>query len=200
MLEQPSVDPVPGIRFEGRRRRRPWLAAWIVLAVGLLLAGLWFLLGGLPFSDHDRHGSVSVPGTGEVELPTGDVRVFFQESDLSGDESATVPEGVEVTVVGPTGSPVPISKTFGTIGGISVGLSSTTIGVVGHTDYGRMAVLTAGAHSVTVTQASATGATDPTITFGEPPLNPFGPPIVGAAIIFAPFVLIAVLLLLIWRR
>lgn len=178
------------------RRRRPWLAIWILLSVGFLLAGLWFFLGGLPFSDHDRYGSLAVPGTVQLELPGGDVRVFFQESGLSTDDSATVPEGVEVSVVDQGGRSVAIRKSFSNIGGISISLFSSTIGDVGHTDYGRMDVPGAGRYAVTVTQAAAIAAADPTITFGEPPLNPFGPPIVGASIVFAPFLLVAVVLLL----
>jgi hypothetical protein len=52
----------------------------------------------------------------------------------------------------------------------------------------------------TVEQAGPVAASQPTITVGQPPINPFGPPIVGAAVILTPFLIVALSLLLFWRR
>ena len=76
---------------------------------------------------------------------------------------------------------------------------SHNINGTGRVPYGEMDVPQAGTYSVTAT-GSPTSAVSPRVTFGEPPWNPFGPPIVGALIIMAPFAILALILLLPLRR
>jgi len=182
--------------LQGQQRRRsiaPWWVALIVLGVGVLLGALWFLLGGLPFTNHAAYGRVPVPGTGAVNLPVGTVWVHFEEDGISGEnDSADMPADLLVVVTSPAGS-------LGIVR-LSENLFSSSTNNTGHVPYGRIQVQGAGVYQVTAAAAQQTSAVAPRVTFGEPPWNPFGPLIFGALIVFAPFAALAVLLLLPLRR
>ena len=176
-----------------RRSIAPWWVALIVLGVGVLLGALWFLLGGLPFTNHAAYGRVPVPGTGAVTLPDGTVWIHFEEDGISGeDDSADMPSDLQVVVTSSAGT-LAISR-------LSENLFSSSTNNTGHVPYGRLEVETAGSYQVTTTAAQQTSAVSPRVTFGEPPWNPFGPLIVGALVVFAPFALLALILLLPLRR
>ncbi len=166
---------------EGRRRPVRWWLLISLLGVGIVLSVLWFLIEGVPFGDHSRYGSVSVPGSASVRLPAGDVRLFFQESDLGAEDSASPPDGLEVEITAPDGARVAVES-------IPSFLFSATTDGVGHVPHGRLDVPSTGEYTV---RTDATGDLsdhdDPRVTFGEPPINPFGPPIVGALVVLAPF-------------
>lgn len=175
--------------------RRSGINGWVigsVLFVGALLAFLWWLMGGLPFSDHDRYAAIPVPGSQSVELPEGDVRLAYQESGIPDDDSAEVPEGLEVRVRRPDGSELRVER-------ISENLFSIKLEDTGHVPYGRLDVPREGTYAIDVElpESSSTRA-DPLIAVGEPPINPFGAPIVGAIAIFVPFAAVS-LLLGVWR-
>ena len=166
--------------------------ALIFLGVGALLGALWFLLGGLPFTDHAAYGRVPVPGTGSVTLPVGTVWIHFEEDGISGEnDSADMPSDLQVLVTSSAGT-LAISR-------LSENLFSSSTNNTGHVPYGQLDVPLAGSHQVTTT-GQQTSAVAPRVTFGEPPWNPFGPLIVGALVVFAPFALLALLLLLPLRR
>jgi hypothetical protein len=166
--------------------------ALIILAIGAVLAFVWFVLGGLPFSNHAAHGQVTVPGQGQVSLPAGDVWLYFEEEGIFGEnDSADIPSDLSVTATGPGGALV--------INRVSDMLFSTSVNNVGYVPFGRVELDSPGAYSVT-TAGSATSAVAPKVTFGEGPWNPFGPPIVGSLLIMLPFLVLAVVLLLPLRR
>lgn len=179
-----------------RQRRRsiaPWWVALIVLGVGALLGAVWFLLGGLPFSDHAAYGRVAVPGTGVVTLPVGAVWIHFEEDGISGEnDSADMPRDLQVVISSSSG-PLAIAR-------LSENLFSTSTNNTGHVPYGQIQVPAAGAYQVMTSAAQQTSAVSPRVTFGEPPWNPFGPLIVGALVVFAPFAVLALILLLPLRR
>lgn len=173
------------------QRRRPGIWGWIslgLLLTGALLAFVWWLIGGLPFGDHDRYAAIPVPGSDTVELPEGDVRLHYQESGIPTEESAETPEGLEVRVTSRDGRPVRVER-------ISENLFSVTVEDTGHVPYGRLDVPRAGTYTfnVELPRGSVTRA-DPLIAVGEPPINPFGAPIVGAIVIFVPFAAVSLLL------
>ena len=166
--------------------------ALIPLGIGALLAVLWFVFGGLPITNHAAFGRVPVPGVGTVTLPTGTVWISFEEDGVIGeDDSADMPSDLIVTVTSPgVAGALPIER-------LSENLFSSVTGTTGHVPYGTMNVPAGisyaedGSYAVTTTATEQTSAVSPRVTFGEPPLNPFGPPIVGALIVFAPFALLA---------
>ena len=180
---------VPGAR---RRSIAPWWVALIVLGIGAILALVWFAIGGLPFSNQSAYGQVPVPGQGQVALPADEVWLYFEEEGISGEnDSADMPADLAVTVNGPSG-PIVISR-------VSDMLFSTSVNNVGYVPFGRIELDSAGTYGV-MTAGSATSAVAPKVTFGEGPWNPFGPPIVGALILLAPFLVLAVVLLLPLKR
>jgi hypothetical protein len=175
-----------------RRSIAPWWVALIILAIGGILALVWFVLGGLPFSNHAAYGQVAVPGQGQVTLPASEVWLYFEEEGIFGEnDSADMPGDLSVTASGSGGTLV-ISR-------VSDMLFSTSVNNVGYVPFGRVEPDSAGAYAVT-TAGSATSAVAPKVTFGEGPWNPFGPPIVGSLLIMVPFVVLAVILLLPLRR
>ncbi len=182
----------PAATAARRRSIVPWWVALIIVGVGLLIGLVWFVLGGLPFMNNSAYGLVAVPGQGQVNLPAGDVWLYFEEEGISGEnDSADMPADLAVTVAGPGG--------VLTVDRVSDMLFSTSIDDIGYVPFGRTQLEAAGSYSVT-TAGSPTTAVAPRVTFGEGPWNPFGPPIIGALVILAPFVVIGLLLLLPLRR
>jgi hypothetical protein len=178
----------------GRRSLAPWWVTLIVLSVGVLLGAVWYLLGGLPFTNHAAYGRVAVPGLGTLNLPVGAVWIHFEEDGISGEnDSADMPSDLLVVVTSSSGDPLGIAR-------LSENLFSSSTNNTGHVPYGRIEVESAGTYHVTTAAAERTSAVSPRITFGEPPWNPFGPLIVGALVVFAPFALLALVLLLPLRR
>ena len=176
-----------------RRSIAPWWVALILLGVGALLGVIWFMIGGLPFTNHAAYGRVAVPGTGALSLPAGIVWIHFEEDGISGEnDSADMPGDLQVAVTSSSGA-VPITR-------LSENLFSSSTDNTGHVPYGRIDVPAPGSYQVTATAAQQTSAVSPRVTFGEPPWNPFGPLIVGALVVFAPFALLALVLLLPLRR
>ena len=186
----PSVASAPA---SGRRSIAPWWVSILVLGTGFILAAAWFFLGGLPLTNHAAYGNVPVPGDVGLEFPAGVVMVSFEEDGVFGeDDSADMPSDLAVTVVDGSGTQVPIQR-------LSENLFAISIEGTGWVPYGEMDVPQPGVYTVTAT-GSPTSAVSPRVTFGEPPWNPFGPPIVGALIIMAPFALLALVLVLPLRR
>lgn len=184
--------PLPPAPAPRRRSIAPWWVSLIILGTGGILAFAWLILGGLPFSNHAAYGSVPVPGSATLQLPAGKVMLSFEEDGLIGeDDSADMPADLAVSITGADG-PVAIER-------LSHMLFSVQTNKTGHVPYGQMDLAAAGDYSV-ATAGSPTSAVAPRVTFGEPLLNPFGPAWMGALIIFAPFAILALILILPLRR
>ncbi len=153
---------------------------------------MWFAFGGLPITNHAAYGNVPVPGSGQLTLPAADVLLFFEEDGIVGENySPDMPTDLQVAITVPL---CPVAFEL-----IPEFLFSSTVNNTGHVPYGRIKPTTAGAYLATTT-ASPSSAVSPRVTFGEPPLNPFGPTWLGALIILAPFAVIALILALPLRR
>ncbi len=187
-----SFGGFPSAPAPRRRSIAPWWVSLIIVGAGAILALVWFLMGGLPFSNHVAYGQVPVPGQGQVSLSPGEVWLYFEEEGIFGEnDSADMPSDLSVSAAGPGGALV-ISR-------VSDMLFASSTNNVGYVPFGRAQVDSAGTYTVT-TAGSATSAVAPKVTFGDGPWNPFGPPIVGALLILLPFVVLAVILLLPLRR
>jgi hypothetical protein len=168
--------------------------AAIVLGTGATLALMWFLFGGLPISNHAAYGNVPVPGSASLPFPAGQVMISFEEDGIFGEnDAADMPSDLAVTVLSPAGGVVPIER-------LSENLFAINIEGTGRVPYGQISVPAAGAYQVAATANEVTSAVSPRVTFGEPPLNPFGPTWLGALLILAPFALVALVLILPLRR
>ena len=192
-MQGPQATFSPPAPVRRRRSIAPWWVAVITLGTGAILAVVWFALGGLPFTNHAAYGRVPVPGAGALVLPAGDIRINFEEDGIVGEnDSADMPADLLVMVSGAAGA-VPVER-------ISASLFSSSTNNTGHVPYGKIDSPSTGTYQVTTAASEQTSAVSPRVTFGEPPWNPFGPPIVGALLILAPFALLGLVLVLPLRR
>jgi hypothetical protein len=60
---------------------------WALLIIGVLLTlgGLGLSLPQLLSGDHDKYGKVEIPGKGTVDLPSGEVIVFYEDGSSPAD-------------------------------------------------------------------------------------------------------------------
>jgi hypothetical protein len=178
-----------------------------MIGLGLLLAiglgAVWYVLGGFP-RDHDKYGSVAVPGTQVVDLPEGDVRVNFENDTTgSGDNQSIADQPAGLTVrVAPAGGGDEIE-----VKDVPSWLFSSTGDTRGHEPFGKVDIPSAGSYRVQVSDDEAGGidspaasrpapGTDsgPEITLGESPWSPLDSRLAGA-ILAAIAVFLAIMLL-----
>lgn len=130
-----------------------WLGpfAWglgLLLAIGLGAA--WYTLGGFP-RDHDKYGEVAVPGEAVLALPSGDVRLNFENHATHSGDSTTLddqPSGLDVKVT-PAAGGAPLK-----VDDVPSWLFSSTNGSRGHEPYGKIDVPSAGDYRVLATDES----------------------------------------------
>jgi hypothetical protein len=170
----------------------------VLVAVGIGVA--WYILGGFP-RDHDRYGSVSVPGQGVIELPKGDVRINFENDTVGSGDTKSIqdrPHGLVVRVL-PAAGGKPIE-----VEGVPHWLFSSITGDRGHEPFGKIDVPNAGSYRVQVTDDNAGGldlvsagsgtSAGPAITLGQRPWSPLDSVLLGA-ILAGLAVFLAILLL-----
>src|SRR3990172_791330 len=83
------------------KRPPSYIAAYLTLVVALVAAIVFVVvLGGIrAFSASDRYGSVPMPGRETLDLPEGDVTVYFQEDvDLGENESLHPPPDIRLGI------------------------------------------------------------------------------------------------------
>jgi hypothetical protein len=93
-----------------RAGKRPpsYIAAFIALVVALVAAILFVVVYGavMAFTASDRYGSVPMPGRETLELPQGDVTVYFQEGvQLRENENLRPPSDLRVQIRGSEAGP-----------------------------------------------------------------------------------------------
>lgn len=140
------------------------LLAIIVVIAGFGVAvfiGLGFLGG-----DTDRDGRVAVPGAAALELPAGEVDLFYAEDVNLGDsEELSPPRDLELRVVDPAGEPLAIRRRSGQ----QVGGGGGTATLIGSID-----VPAAGAYEISTRSTEAASRAVPEITLGESPFDQVG--------------------------
>jgi len=133
--------------------------AVLVLGIAVLAAGLGFGLPRLLSGDHDEYGRIAVPpGRGTVELPAGEVIVFYDEArSISGNGAVPEPEiGWSIRPAG-GGPPLPLDGD----GGRETNVDDERA----WTDIESLDVPEAGAYRVVVRDLETRGSS-PAITFG----------------------------------
>jgi hypothetical protein len=193
-----------------------WLGpfAWglgLVIAIGLGIG--WYVIGGFP-RGHDHYGEVQVPGAANLALPSGDVRLYFENHATQSGDNTTLddrPAGLRVRVT-PTdgGPPLQIHDTPGW-------LFSSTSGDRGHEPYGRIDVPSAGGYLIETTDDQAGGFhaggynlvfqqspphvdDGPAISVGQSPWNPGDSKLLGAILCGVAVMAIVLLFTLPFRR
>ena len=147
-----------------------WMGPFTI-GLGLLVAvavGIgWYILGGFP-RDHDRYGEVRVPGDAVLELPEGDVRLYFENHATHSGDSTTIddqPPGLKVAVRSASGGkPLAIED-------VPSWLFSATTNDRGHEPLGKVDVPKAGDYLVAATDDSSKGT-----QLGAPSNSPSKPP------------------------
>jgi hypothetical protein len=159
------------------------------LALALAIGVTWYTLGGFP-RDHDKYGSVSVPGQQVLELPKGDVRINFENDTVGSGDNKSIqdqPRGLAVRVL-PTAGGEPIA-----VKDVPSWLFSSTSGDRGHEPFGKVQIPSAGDYRIRVTDDQAgrfdsaaarrpaheTGS-GPEIAFGQRPWSPLDSNLLGA--------------------
>jgi hypothetical protein len=207
-----------GARRPFHRRGSFWLGpfTWglaVLLAIGLGAA--WYVLGGFP-RDHDRYGEVAVPGQAVLSLPSGDVRLNFENHATHTGDSTNLddrPSGLKVRVTAAAGGPeLAISD-------VPSWLFSSTSGSRGHEPYGKIDVPSAGNYLVAATDEAAGDFkakpggynlifqapppkvdSGPAISVGQSPWTPGGSKLLGAILCGVAVMALVLALTLPFRR
>jgi len=136
-----------------------WRVVSLVVGVAALAAGLGLGLPKLLSGDHDKYGRIPIPpGRGTVELPAGEVVVFYEEARaISQDE--VLPEPQVDWRIRPAGGgePLPLDGD----GGRETDVREDRA----WTDFEGLDVPEAGPYEVTIRDI-ATGGPQPAVTFG----------------------------------
>ncbi len=167
----------------GTSRSVSGFVSFLPLLTALVFAVGWYFMEGLPFADHDEYGSVPVnsvrdkPEPTVVSIPEGKVYLYFEEGGLSDQDSVETPDNLAVEAR-PASAPrksAPLK-----IEEVPSFLFSTKTDSTGWEPYGKLDT-DGGDYSLTARAESGYGQ----ITVGKPPINPFGPPVIGSILIFA---------------
>jgi hypothetical protein len=193
----------------------------LLVAIGLAIG--WYVLGGFP-RDHDKYGEVTVPGQAVLQLPSGDVRLYFENHATHTGSSTNLddrPPGLKVQVSGlDGGAPLKVSD-------VPSWIFSSTSGSRGHEPYGKIDVPSAGAYVVATGDDQSggikplpTGAgaatkppvaqapvaspppkvdEGPAISVGQSPWTPLDSKLLGSILVFVVVMLIALALTLPFR-
>ncbi len=138
----------------------------MVRASTLILIGLGLFFGYLllaAFSgDTAQFGSVPVPGKEQVELPKGDVDIYYAEGvDPDAGIPLLVPEDLQYTVVGPDGNAVQIQSRGASAKSTGDGLARLI---------GYIKAPEKGSYTVTTESSQTLQRINPSVTFGQGPL------------------------------
>jgi hypothetical protein len=141
---------------------------------------LWRTLGG----DYDKYGRVSIPGSGTVTLPQGEVDIVFEvHFATNGSGGALTVPALRFDLVPPDGVADPsVKEDFG---------SSVSVNNVGHIRVWRMQVPTAGKYAVT-SDGDVGGYIDPQLTFGTGSPVPIWPIIASSALFWVGLALVLI--------
>lgn len=167
--------------------RKIALFAAILGGVAALALFFLFAIGGA--DDADKYGRVKLPGTGVVELPQGDVALYYEERVTLGEnDSLDIPDGLRVTARREV--TVRSKKTIQN----AVNLSGRSL-----REFAKLEIPQAGRYRVTARSRSS-GSNRPAVTFGEGQLKGLGEGAIYSGIAAGAGLLIALLALLLGRR
>ncbi len=131
---------------------------WTLLIVGVLLTlgGLGLGLPKLLSGDHEKYGRVDIPGKGAIELPAGEVVVFYE--DGSSPQDGFFPEPEVSWQIAPAGGGKPLRLDS------DGGRESNVRDDKSWTDIEGLDIEAAGEYDVQVDQVA--GGPAPALTFG----------------------------------
>jgi hypothetical protein len=147
-----------------------------VSAIGalLLLVSIAAILFVVSFGDHDQYGRVSVPGEATLELPAGEVIVFYEEARSVGEDSFYVPSFSWQVTSTSDSRPLRLDGD----GGVEVASREDH----SYTDIERLDIPAEGEYRVNAEPAAGAGP-GPALTFGTSGVTPLVVGIVAAGIV-----------------
>jgi hypothetical protein len=141
------------------------ISASALIGIGLLLL-LCYLVLALFQGDSAEFGSVAVPGRGQVELPKGDIDVYYAEGvDPDSDVDLIAPADLRVTVTAPDGSSVPVTSRGAEPESTDSGMTRLV---------GSLRAPADTTYSVTTESVQTGQRIAPTVTFGQGPFAAVG--------------------------
>jgi hypothetical protein len=164
--------------------------ALLAVAAGGGVAFVLFLLTAFAGADAaDEYGRIELPGRGSVELPEGDVALYYEERvTLSENESLDVPDGIVVT-----------ARREKTIRSERTVPNSISLDGRALREFGKLAIPQAGTYRVRA-RADQQGSNTPAVTFGEGQLKGLARAGKRAGLIVGGALLLALVALLVGRR
>jgi hypothetical protein len=167
--------------------RRIALFATIIGGVAAFALIFVFAIGGA--DDADKYGRVSLPGKGVVELPEGDVALYYEERvTLDENDSLDIPDGLRVTARREV--TVKSKKTIQN----AVNLDGRSL-----REFAKLEIPQAGRYRVSARSRSQ-GSNRPAVTFGEGQLGGLASGAMYAGGALGAGLLIALVALLLGRR
>jgi hypothetical protein len=141
--------------------RRVALFAAILGGVGAF--ALIFVFAATGADEADEYGRISLPGKGAVDLPAGDVALYYEERvDLSENESLDIPDGLTVT-----------ARREVTIRSKKVLQNEVVLDNRALREFGKLEIPQAGRYRVSARSRSP-GFNRPAVTFGKGQLEGLG--------------------------
>jgi hypothetical protein len=173
-----------------------YIAAYIALAVAFVAAIVAVVVFGAieAFGSSDRYGNVPIPGRATLDLPEGDITVYYQEDvELGENETLDPPTDIRLGVRHEDGGPsLELDR-----GGISNEVSG---GFGTRVSVGDLDVPAAGDYEVAVGPTSE-ARNDPAIVFGDDLFEGFFDAVpLGLLVLAAGLVVAAILFVLTYAR
>jgi hypothetical protein len=146
------------------------VALMVLCIVGFVGTLVWHGFGG----DHDKYGRISIPGSGTVTLPEGDVEIHYATRlATNGSGGALNVPSLQFSMEAPDGARDPVVTED--IGGTVV------VNTAAHVRVWRLQVTDTGDYAVT-TDGDVGGFIDPQLTFGRASWMPAWPAAVFALV------------------
>jgi hypothetical protein len=157
------------------------------VVVAIALAVVWYVIGGWP-REHDRYGTVPIPGQRTLALPEGEVRLDFEGEVSGGGNTRTLedpPDDLLVRVDSRGGRRVKVEDVPGSLYGIFTGSR-------GHEPFAKVEIPEPGRY--TVRASTGTGTPSGEITAGPELWNPAGSRLLGSLAVFVAALLVLLVL------
>ncbi|MFN8113289.1 MAG: hypothetical protein U0R51_08810 [Solirubrobacterales bacterium] len=145
---------------ERMRDERGLISAGALILIGILLFLGYLLLAAFE-GDSAQFGSVPIPGKEQVELPKGDVDIYYAEKvDPDAGVPLITPEDLQYTVTGAGGRNIEVSSRGNEAKSTGDGMAKLI---------GSIEVPAKGSYTVTTESAQAAQRIAPALTFGQGP-------------------------------
>ena len=150
---------------ERMRDERGLISAGALIGIGILLFIAYLLLAAFE-GDSAQFGSVSVPGKAQVELPKGDVDIYYSEKvDPDAGVPLITPDDLQYTVTAPDGVSVEVNSRGDEAKSTGDGMARLI---------GAMTTPVEGSYTITTESSQTAQRISPAVTFGQGPFAAIG--------------------------